>query len=51
MCRGRSSSNARSTMPSNDVATGTFMPTRARLTASPKNDPVMMMPRAPVSAL
>ncbi len=38
-------------MPSNDVATGMSMPTRACLTASPKNDPVMMMPWAPVSAL
>ena len=38
-------------MPSNDVITGMFMPSRARLVMSPKNEPVTMMASAPVDAL
>ena len=38
-------------MPSNEVATGTCIPCRACRAASPKNEPVTMIPSAPVDAL
>ena len=50
-CSGRSRVNARSTMPSNEVITGMFIPSRARLVMSPKNEPVTMIASAPVASL
>ena len=38
-------------MPSNEVITGTSMPSRARFVISPKNEPVTMTASAPVDAL